>query len=85
MPGIKGMFASWNEGNRKDKLSDFVESFWHYDKITCLDEMEFINQYINWAKEKKYHQSQAKARQYISWLMKVFRPYLQKPHPSKCW
>ena len=62
MPGIKGMFASWNEGNRKDKLSDFVESFWHYDKITCLDEMEFINQYINWAKEKKYHQSQAKAK-----------------------
>ena len=62
MPGIKGMFASWNEGNRKDKLSDFVESFWHYDKITCLDEMEFINQYINWAKEKKYHQSQTKAK-----------------------
>lgn len=62
MPEIKGMLASWNEGNRKDKLSDFVESFWHYDKITCLDGTEFINQYINWAKEKKYHQSQDKAK-----------------------
>ena len=61
MPGIKGMLASWNEGNRKDKLSDFVEHFWHYDNITCLSETEFIEQYTIWAKEKKYHQSQDKA------------------------
>jgi len=61
MPGIKGMLASWNEGNRKDKLSDFVERFWHYDRITCLSEAEFIEQYTIWAKEKKYHQSQDKA------------------------
>ena len=55
------MLASWNEGNRKDKLSDFVERFWHYDTITCLSETEFIKQYTFWAKEKKYHQSQNKA------------------------
>lgn len=61
MPGIKSMLASWNEGNRKDKLSDFVERFWHYDTITCLSETEFIKQYTFWAKEKKYHQSQNKA------------------------
>jgi len=61
MPGIKGMLASWNEGNQKDKLSDFVEPFWHYDTITTLTEIEFIEQYISWAKEKKYHQSQDKA------------------------
>lgn len=46
-PGIKGLLTSWNEGNRKDKLSDFVERFWHYDKITCLSEMEFIEQYTD--------------------------------------
>jgi hypothetical protein len=62
MPGIKGMLASWNEGNRKDKLSDFVERFWHYEKITCLYEAEFIEQYKLWAKERKYHQSQDKAK-----------------------
>jgi len=61
MPGIKSMLASWNEGNRKDKLSDFVEQFWHYDNIRCLSEAEFTKQYMNWAKEKKYHQSQDKA------------------------
>ena len=62
MPGIKGMLASWNEGTRKDKLSDFVERFWHYDMITAHSESEFIEQYKLWAKEKKYHQSQDKAK-----------------------
>lgn len=61
MPGIKKMLASWNEENRKDKLSDFVEQFWHYDEITSLSESEFIEKYKIWAKEKKYHQSQDKA------------------------
>ena len=31
MPGIKSLFNSWTESNNRDKLSDFVESFWHYD------------------------------------------------------
>lgn len=62
MPGIKKMLASWNEKNRKDKLSDFVEQFWHFDEITNLSESEFIEKYKDWAKEKKYHQSQAKAQ-----------------------
>jgi transposase len=56
------MLASWNEENRKDKLSDFVEQFWHYDEITSLSESEFIEKYKIWAKEKKYHQSQDKAK-----------------------
>lgn len=62
MPGIKGMLASWNEGTRKDKLSDFVERFWHFDMITTHSEQEFIEQYQLWAKEKKYHQSPDKAK-----------------------
>lgn len=51
MPGMKGMLASWNEGNRKDKLSDFMERFWHYDMITALSENEFIEKYKLWAKD----------------------------------
>lgn len=62
MPGIKGMLASWNEGTRKDKLSDFVEQFWHYDMITAYSENEFIEEYKFWARERKYHQSPNKAK-----------------------
>lgn len=61
MPGIKSKLKSWNEANNKDKLSDFVEKFWHYDLITALSEEEFISEYMAWAKENKYHQSQSKA------------------------
>lgn len=81
MPRIKGMLASWNEGNRKDKLSDFVERFWHYDTITCLSETEFIKQYMSWAKEKKYHQSQDKA-QAIYALAREGIPTLSSETPS---
>ena len=61
MPGIKKMFASWNEGNDRDKLSDFVERFWHFDLITAMSLEEFTEEYVAWAKEKKYHQSRSKA------------------------
>lgn len=61
MPGIKNMFNSWNEANGKDKLSDFVERFWHFDSITSLSCEKFTDEYLIWAKEKKYHQSISKA------------------------
>ena len=61
MPGIKKMFNSWNEANGKDKLSDFVEKFWHFDLITAMSIDEFTEEYLAWAKEKKYHQSSSKA------------------------
>lgn len=61
MPGIKKMFNSWAESNGKDKLSDFVERFWHFDLITAMKREEFIEEYFAWAKEKKYHQSRSKA------------------------
>lgn len=61
MPGIKRMFNSWAESNGKDKLSDFVEKFWHFDLITSMSKESFIEEYQIWAKEKKYHQSQSKA------------------------
>lgn len=53
MPGIKKMFNSWNEENGKDKLSDFVERFWHFDVITSMSLEEFTEEYLMWAKEKK--------------------------------
>ena len=55
------MFNSWDEASNKDKLSDFVERYWHYDLITSMSREEFTEDYLAWAKEKKYHQSSAKA------------------------
>ena len=60
-PGLKGMFNSWTEYSNKDKLCDFVERFWHFDLITSLSREEFVEQYLLWAKKKKYHQSRSKA------------------------
>ena len=42
MPGIKSLFSSWTESNNRDKLSDFVERFWHYDLITSMSCEEFV-------------------------------------------
>lgn len=61
MPGVKKMFNSWNEANGKDKLSDFVERFWHFDLITSMGLEKFTEEYLLWAKEKKYHPSRSKA------------------------
>lgn len=61
MPGIKSCFKSWNELNGRDKLGDFVEKYWHYDNITRMSEAEFADDYVVWAKEKKYHQNRFKA------------------------
>ena len=61
LPGIKNLFNSWDEASNKDKLSDFVERFWHFDLITSLSLEEFTEEYLAWAKEKKYHQSRSKA------------------------
>ncbi|MDO5522406.1 MAG: IS110 family transposase [bacterium] len=61
MPGIKGKFKSWNEGNGKDKLSDFVGRYWHFDNIVSMKKDEFVENYISWAKENKYHQNSSKA------------------------
>ena len=43
MPGVKKEFRSWNESNGKDKLSDFVERYWHFDNITVMNKDEFID------------------------------------------
>ena len=65
MPGIKNLLASWNETNRKDKRSDFVERFWHYDVITSMSEQEFTEEYILWAKRKEIRPKPGKSQSYI--------------------
>jgi transposase len=64
MPGIKRLL----QGKRsdlptKDKLSDFVAEYWHYDNITSMSEEEFLSDYCRWAKEKGYHRSQKKSKE----------------------
>lgn len=61
MPGIKGMLSSRSTQPEKDKLNDFVEKYWHFDNIKKKSCKQFINSYISWAKNKGYHQSEAKA------------------------
>ena len=61
MPGIKSMMNSWTETNGKDKLSDFVDEYWHYDNITKMTEDEFSDSYLEWAEKKGYQMNRNKA------------------------
>lgn len=61
MPGITKVLAGWSFVTEKDKLSDFVEEFWHYDLITEKTEKQFTEKYVKWAKKKGYRNNQAKA------------------------
>lgn len=63
MPGIKKLFKSRNEAGGRDKLSDFVEKYWHFDLITSMSLDSFIEEYLSWAREMKYHQSKSKAEE----------------------
>lgn len=66
MPGIKCELKSWNEDNSKDKLSDFVEKYWHYDNITKMSESKFCVHYCKWAEKNGYHQNKNKATKIYS-------------------
>lgn len=63
MPGIKELLKSRSSNPDKDKLSAFVEQYWHYDNITSKSEKQFIRSYLKWAKINGYHQNEAKAKQ----------------------
>ncbi len=63
MPKIKTLLASSNAVYpTKDKLSDFIEKYVHYDNINCMSEKDFIKSYQEWTKEKGYHKCESKAR-----------------------
>lgn len=61
MPGIRKEFNSWQPESGKNKLSDFVEKYWHYDIIKKKSERQFVESYLTWAKKKGYHRNQNKA------------------------
>ena len=82
MPGIKSAFGSWNPENGKDKLSDFVEKYWHYDNIRSKSERQFVESYLAWAKKKGYHRNQNKAAKIYS-LAKEGIPTLPADHTTK--
>lgn len=59
MPGINKILAD-QEG--RHNLTDFVKKHWHYDRISCKSEHEFILGYNKWAKAKRCHHSESKAK-----------------------
>ena len=81
MPGIKGLISGYRSNNGKDKLSDFVDKYWHFDNITKMSEKRFINSYVSWCKSKGYHQSKDKAVK-IYTLAKDGIPTLQSTSAS---
>jgi transposase len=81
MPGIKGLLAGWREKNGKDKLSDFVEQYWHYDNITQKTEKQFISSYQKWALKMGYRHNQEKAEKIYA-LAKDSIPTLSSSTPS---
>lgn len=81
MPGIKSMLSGWNSANGKDKLSDFVEKFWHFDIITKMSEAKFVKDYVKWAEKRGYHPSQSKAVK-IYTLAKNGIPTISATSPS---
>lgn len=63
MPGIKTLLAGKRSDEpTKDKLSDFVAEYWHFDNITGRREDQFVDSYCAWAKKKGYHANESKAK-----------------------
>jgi len=81
MPGIKGLLNDWNADSGKDKLSDFVSKFWHFDNIKKFSEHRFVDKYNDWAKKKGYHQSSQKAEK-IYFLASNGIPTIASDTPS---
>lgn len=63
MPGIRKMFNSWNEANGKDKFSDYVERFWHFDLITSMGLEKFKEEHFVWAKERNTTEADKRLKQ----------------------
>lgn len=61
MPGIKDEFDGYNPNTGKDPLSDFVETYIHYSKITSMSLNRFTKHFSKWAKKKGYRPRVGKA------------------------
>jgi hypothetical protein len=82
MPGIKKLInASHSDASGKDKLSDFVKEYQHFDRIIKMGEARFTASYCRWAKRKGYHQSEAKAKKIYAFALESI-PTLPSGAPS---
>lgn len=54
MPGIKDEFNGYDPVSGKDRLTDFLEEFVHYDHIISLGPRKFDERFNKWAKKKGY-------------------------------
>lgn len=61
-PGIKKLISHGSKDFSKDKLLDFLETWWHKDLVLEKTEEKFIEDFKNWAKEKRYHPNADKAK-----------------------
>ena len=61
MPGIKDEFDGYDPATGKDRLTDFLEEFVHYDCIRSLGPKRFDERFKRWAKKKGYRPRQGKS------------------------
>lgn len=59
-PGITEVLSHDSAAFNRDKLSDFVEFWWHIDLVKRCSQAAFVRKYNAWAKKKGYHQSERK-------------------------
>jgi len=55
MPGIKEEFKGYDPITGVDRMSEFLEEFWHYGYIVSLGAKKFEERFGRWAKKKGYH------------------------------
>lgn len=82
LPGIKKLVSSQHPIYfQRDKLLDFAWKYLHFDNIIKMSEYEFIEDFINWCKKKKYQASQTKAIAIYN-LAKQSIPTLDSKNPN---
>lgn len=80
-PGIEHLLQSHCKNKAKNKLCDFISTFWHYDVITKKTENAFVTAYSTWAKKQGYRPSESNAKKIYA-LAKNGTPTLSSSMPS---
>lgn len=80
-PGIEPLLKSHCTNKAKNKLCDFIITFWHYDIITKKSEKAFVTIYNAWAKKQGYRPSESNAKKIYA-LAKNGTPTLPSSIPS---
>lgn len=80
-PGIEHLLQSHCTNKAKNKLCDFISTFWHYDVIIKKTEEAFVTAYNTWAKKQGYRPSESNAKKIYA-LAKNGTPTLSSGMPS---